>query len=110
MANMQRDSEITNRGDLITPTMEVSGGSIPDGYKVTRCNTDHIACMLWNPIGVWEPTSNQVLRLASPKCGVEVIKSNGIKMRFNFMKNDYRYSVDKWLVFIHQNEVEVRDK
>ena len=61
--SMDKES-MRNTGDLITPTIDISGGSIPKAYKVTRCNTEHIACMLWNPLGIWEPTPNQVLNLS----------------------------------------------
>ena len=106
---MGQDKDLMrNSGDLISPIIDISGGSIPDGYKVTRCNTEHIACMLWSPLGLWEPTSNQILKLVSAECRLKVIKSNGITMNFNFTKNDFRYSVDKWVVFIHQNEVEIQ--
>ena len=88
-------SELKNRGMVLTQTLEVSGGTIPDGHKVTRCNTEHIACMLWDPLGVWEPTTNQVLRLTSSECGLTVIKSNAIKMRFKFKENDFeQYCVE----------------
>ncbi|WP_074975372.1 hypothetical protein [Nitrosospira multiformis] len=97
-----------NTGSLISPTIDISGGAIPDGYKVTRCNTDHIACMLWNPLGVWESTPNQVLKLVSSVCRLNVIKSNGLNMTFNFKENDYRYTLGNWIILIHQNDIDIK--
>lgn len=99
-------TDLRNKGMLLTPTLELTGSTIPNGYKCVRCNTDHIMCMIWDPIGVWEATSNNVLKLKSSQCRLTVFKSDGTKMLFSFKENDYRYSIDNWVVMVCQNKVE----
>jgi hypothetical protein len=95
-------SDLKNRGMLLVPTLEQNGLIIPDGYKVCRLNSDHIVSMVWDPIGHWEPTQNQVLKLTTEQCRLEVLTDMGTKMRFSFKENDYRYSVDKWVIFCYK--------
>lgn len=104
---MEKISDLKDSGILLTPTLELTGSTIPSGYKCVRCNTNHIMCMIWDPIGVWEATSNNVLKLKSSQCGLTVFKSDGTKMKFSFKENDYRYSIGDWLVMICQNKVEI---
>lgn len=99
--------EMRNRGNLITPSLEQNGATIPDGYRVCRINLDHIISMVWDPIGVWEATSTQVLRLSTKQCRLSVLRTDGKEMRLAFRENDYRYVINNWLVAICKGEIRV---
>jgi hypothetical protein len=98
--------EIRNKGKLITCSLEQNGATIPDGYKVCRVNLDHVISMTWDPIGVWESTPTQVLRLSTEQCRLSVLTTGGKEMRFAFKENDYRYLVNNWLVIICKGEIQ----
>jgi hypothetical protein len=110
MEKSQEIDSMRNNGMLLTPTLELSGGTIPDGYKVCRCNLDHILCMVWDPIGVWEPTLNHVLKLVTDQCRLRMIRTDGKDLRIAFKENDFRYTIDKWFVMIHQNEIAIQNE
>ncbi len=105
---LEKMSELREKGLLISRAMEQTGVACPKGYKLVQCNLDNVLFLEWDPIGVWEPTANQVLRLTKAPCRLVIYKVDGTKMLFNFKENDYRYIVnDKWLVMYSQNKVEL---
>lgn len=90
---------------LIARAVEHTGVACPKGYKLIQCNLDNILFVEWDPIGIWEPTPNQVLQLKKAPCKLAIHKSDGTKMGFSFVENDFRYIVDKWLMIYSQNKV-----
>ena len=101
--------EMRNKGKIITCSLEQNGATIPDGYKVCRLNLDHVISMIWDPIGVWEFTPTQVLRLSTEKCRLSVRRTDGKEMRFAFKKNDFRYLIENWLVIICKGEIQTTE-
>src|SRR5687767_250239 len=88
---------LKNKGLLLTTSNEQTGITCPANYKLVRCNLDQILFMEWDPIGEWEPTPNQVLRLTKAPCKLVIHKVDGTTMHFSFQENDFRYMVnDKW--------------
>jgi hypothetical protein len=109
MRNKPDFQAMRNKGMLLTPSNEQTGLTCPKGYKLIRCNLDQILFMEWDPIGEWEPTPNQVLRLTKSPCELTIHKIDGTEMRFSFQENDFRYMVnDKWLIIYSQKKVELK--
>jgi hypothetical protein len=90
--------EMRDEGLLITQTRDNTGLTCPAGHKLVKCNLDEVVAMEWDPIGNWEPTLNQVLKLTSKECRVVFYKTNGMKVGIDFQEGDFRYQIDNWLV------------
>jgi hypothetical protein len=107
MINNHEMDELRDKGLLIARAVEHNGVACPTGYKLVQCNLDHVLFLEWDPIGIWESTPNQVLRLAKAPCFLAIHKLDGTKMHFSFKENDFRYIVDKWLMIYSQDKVEL---
>ena len=105
MSNLEQANELKDKGLLISRTVEQTGVGCPKGYKLVQCNLDNVLFLEWDPIGVWEPTPNQILRLTKAPCRLAIHERNGTIMHLSFRENDYRYIVnDKWLVMYSQEK------
>jgi hypothetical protein len=102
----QEFNDLRNKGIVIPYSLEQNGATIPDGYKVCRINLDHVISMIWDPIGVWESTPTQVLRLSTQQCRLRVLTADGKEIRFAFKENDYRYVINNWFVTICKGEIQ----